>query len=425
VSSGRLGGGPIHSAMPYQFAHTRLANGLQVISESDPSAHSAAAGFFVKTGARDEAAALMGVSHFLEHMMFKGTAEMTAEELNRRFDAIGARNNAFTSNEMTCFHAHVLPEYLPEATGLLARMLRPALHDADFQTERGVILEEIAMYQDNPFWVLYEAAVERHFGTHALSHRVLGTPGTISAMRRDQMRAYFDSRYSADNTVVAFAGRLDHDRVCGQVGDLCREWKPTGVGRSNAKPALAGGEFELRSEKVTRGYVIAICDAPAMDDPRRYAAALLAQILGAPDNSRLHWRLVESGLAEDAQASFDAHDGFGDYLIFASGDAGALPAIWGAIRGELDAFAGSLEQADLDRLVEKVATGITVGGERPQDRMQRLGRLWTYLGEYRTLNEELERMRAVTVRDLRECLAAFPVRPVTVGRLLPAEGAGA
>src|SRR5882724_3919279 len=134
------------SSPTISFQQHRLPNGLTIIAEVDPAAHSAAAGFFVKTGARDEATPVMGVSHFLEHMMFKGTEDLTAEELNRRFDEIGARNNAFTSNEMTCFHAHVLPEYLGQGLDLLGRMMRPALKPTDFDTEKGVILEEIAMY---------------------------------------------------------------------------------------------------------------------------------------------------------------------------------------------------------------------------------------------------------------------------------------
>jgi predicted Zn-dependent peptidase len=199
--------------MPTTYRSATLPNGMRVVAEIDPSAHTAAAGFFVKTGARDERPQLMGVSHFLEHMMFKGTATMSAEDLNRGFDRMGARNNAFTSNELTCFYAHVLPEHAPACLRLLAEMMRPALRAKDFETEKGVILEEIAMYEDNPFWILYEAAVERHFGHHPLAHRVLGTKETITALPRDAMQAYFDARYSADNTLVSLAGNIDFDRA--------------------------------------------------------------------------------------------------------------------------------------------------------------------------------------------------------------------
>jgi len=402
------------------FQQHRLANGLTIIAEVDPNAHTAAAGFYVKTGARDEATPVMGVSHFLEHMMFKGTEKVSADELNRRFDEIGARNNAFTSNEMTCFYAHVLPEYLESGMDMLGQMMRPALRQADFDMEKGVILEEIAMYKDNPFWVLYEATLEKHFGTHPLSHRVLGTDDSIKALQRDQMLGYFNERYSANNTIVAMAGRMDFDKVCKQIDALCGSWQSTSIGRDNSDPRVVGGDLLIRSEKVNRAYMLGLCRAPGMADNRRYAAALLAQILGAPDNSRFHWSLIETGLAEDAQASFDPHDGFGEFFVYASGDPERADEIWAEIEKQVAGLVDSLKQEDLDRLLNKLATGATIGGERPHDRMHRLGRQWLYLSKYSTLEEELEKISAVTLADLRATAEAFPIKPCTTGRMMPA-----
>lgn len=408
------------AAPAVDFQHHRLANGLTIIAEVDAAAHSAAAGFFVKTGARDEATSVMGVSHFLEHMMFKGTEAVSAEELNKRFDEIGARNNAFTSNELTCFYAHLLPEYLEKGMDMLGQMMRPALRTADFDMEKGVILEEIAMYKDNPFWVLYEASIEKHFGSHPLSHRVLGTDDSIKALQRDQMMGYFNQRYSANNTVVALAGRLDFAAACRQIEALCDHWQSTSIGRDNREPNTVGGRLDITSEKVSRAYMLGLCRAPGMDDERRYAAALLAQVLGAPDNSRFHWSLIEPGLAEEAQASFDPHDGFGEFFVYASGDPERADDIWAEIEKQLAGLVDSLQQEDLDRLLNKLATGATIGGERPHDRMHRLGRQWTYLGKYTTLDEELDRIRRVTLQDLKDVAAAFPVSPITVGRMMPA-----
>ena len=188
--------------MAFDFRHATLENGLTVIAETSTDAHTAAVGFFVKTGARDEPRELMGVSHFLEHMAFKGSERRDADAVNRDFDRIGASHNAFTTGELTAFHAHVLPEKLGDATEIIADILRPSLRQADFDEEKGVILEEIAMYDDNPFWRLWESANERYFGAHPLGHRVLGTRETVTALTRDQMQAYFDRRYSASNTVV-------------------------------------------------------------------------------------------------------------------------------------------------------------------------------------------------------------------------------
>jgi predicted Zn-dependent peptidase len=413
---------PTTTANSPVFHHATLPNGLTIVAEVELQAHSAAAGFFVKTGARDEASPLMGVSHFLEHMMFKGTDRRTAEELNRQFDAIGARNNAYTTSEMTCFYASVLPERLLGDNGaldLLADMLRPALRESDFATEKKVILEEIAMYEDNPFWVLYERQMEEHYGAHPLAHRVLGTTQTISAMTAEQMRAYFEQRYSADNTVVALAGRLDFDAAVKQIERQCGHWTRTGATRSHDEPKVGGADFTLRDEKVSRAYAMMLAPAPAMGDPRRYAASLLAQVLGGADNSRLHWALIEPGLAEEAEAGYDPRDGVGDFLVSVSCDPERLDEVWSIVEREVESLASTLCEEDLAKIRSKIATGVTVAGERPGGRMQRLGRLWTYLGTYTTLEEELERINAVTVDDVRRVLADFPFRPRTVGRLLP------
>lgn len=407
--------------MSVQFKRAKLANGLTILGECDPQAHSAAVGYFVRTGARDEPAALMGVSHFLEHMMFKGTAELSAEAINRGFDDLGARNNAYTSHEITVFFAQVLPEHLAAATDLLGKMMRPALRSDDFESERGVILEEIAMYKDNPFWVLYEATMERHFKGHPLGFRVLGTEQTVGSMSPEQMRDYFAKRYGADNTVVALAGRLDFDRTVQQIDALCGSWESTGPGRDAARPAISGEQFELRDEQVARAYGLMLADAPSQSDDRRYAAALLAQILGGSDNSRLHWALIETGLAEEAQAAYDPHDGTGQFFVYASGDPARADEIWGIVEREIADLQETLCADDLLRLRAKHATSVTLGAERPSDRMQRLGRLWSGLGEYYSLEDELARINAVTLDDLHATLDAFAMTPRTVGWLMPAE----
>jgi predicted Zn-dependent peptidase len=278
------------------------------------------------------------------------------------------------------------------------------------------------MYKDIPFWVLYESCIEKHFGSHPLSHRVLGTTESISALERDQMQSYFDARYSADNTVIALAGRLDFERACDLFESTCGHWISTRPSRLPAPAHASGGRLEIRDPKVNRAYWLGLCEAPPVADERRYAAAMLAQILGAPDNSRLHWSLIEPGISEEAQASFDPHDGFGEFFVFASGDSERLDEIESVIMRELDSLIGSLQPADLERVVNKVATGATVGGEKPHDRMHRLGRLWTSLGKYMPLEQEVDRLARVTLDDLREVHSMFPIRPRTIGRLLPAEG---
>ena len=408
--------------MPTDFRQHTLVNGLTVIAEIDPAGHSAAAGFFVRTGARDEASSLMGVSHFLEHMMFKGTADLSAEAINQAFDDIGASNNAFTSNEITCFYAHVLPEHTGSAMDLLGRMMRPALRQDDFDTEKGVILEEIAMYKDNPFWVLYEETVDRFYAPHPLRHRVLGTSETVTGLARDSMQGYFNNRYAADNTVVALAGRVDFDAVVAQLEELCGFWPNTGASRDAHRPRTSAQSFTMRDQRVARAYMLGLADAPDGNDPRRYAATLASQVLGGPDNSRLHWALIETGAADETQAAYDGHEGVGEFFVFASCDAERADEVWGVVERECKGLAGSLEEDDLAKLRAKLLTSVTLQAERPMGRMMRLGRQWTLQHEYTPLETELERIAAVTLGDVRETLEAFPITPKIAGRLLPGEG---
>src|SRR3984885_11664590 len=181
--------------MPLTFRQHQLSNGLDIIAEENPDSHSFAAGVFFKAGARDEGANINGVSHFLEHMMFKGSTKYTWEDVNRIFDELGAKYNAFTSQEMTAYYANVLPEFTERAIEHLSHLLRPAIRVEDFTTEKKVILEEIAMYLDDPGHRLYERLMEAHFANHPLSFRVLGSAESIQKLERDQMAEYFARRY--------------------------------------------------------------------------------------------------------------------------------------------------------------------------------------------------------------------------------------
>ncbi len=408
--------------MSIEFKKAVLDTGMTIIAETDPQAHSAAAGFFVKAGARDESSAIMGVSHYLEHMMFKGTDELSAEAINQGFDNLGASNNAYTSREMTCFYAHVIPEHISPATELLAKMMRPALRTDDFDTEKNVILEEIAMYQDNPFWVLYEEAIARHYGSHTLAHRVLGTNETVSGLTRDQMAQYFNERYAADKTVVALAGKVDFEQAVAQIESLCKDWQTSVGDRDTTVPNVAPSEFTMKDPRVNRGYLIGVAQAPASNDDQRYAAALLAQILGGADNSKLHWALIETGIAEEAQAGYDGLDGTGDYFVYASGDPEKLDEIWEVMSKEIRSLKDTIAQDDLECLRSKMATGATIGSERPGDRMQRLGRLWTMTGQYLPLEDELAKIESVTIDDLKAVCDAYPIDRCTLGRMIPGEG---
>src|SRR5215212_6857364 len=189
-----------------RYDHLTLDNGLNLVGEYNDGAQSMAAGYFVRTGARDETGPISGCSHFLEHMMFKGTDRRSADDVNREFDEIGAQYNAFTSEENTVYYGAVLPEFQNRAIDLLTDMMRPALRDEDFNVEKNVILEEIALYQDRPNFTVMDEARTAFYGGHPLGNSVLGTAQSITALQRDQMHDYFNRRYSPNNLSLVLTG---------------------------------------------------------------------------------------------------------------------------------------------------------------------------------------------------------------------------
>jgi predicted Zn-dependent peptidase len=397
--------------LSFIFSETTLDNGLRIAAEHSDSAVTAAIGFFVKAGARDETSKLMGVSHFLEHMMFKGTESLSAEEVDLAFDDIGAEHNAFTSGEMTAYWGAGLPEVLGSIHRTFADILRPSLCQEDFDNEKKVILEEIAMYDDQPFWVLYESAMEQYYGDSPLGHRVLGTPETINNMKRDELAGYFSDRYSADNTTVVLAGKLDFDAMVEQIQALCGGWEPTKVKRSYEKVIRNEGMFEKHMPDLQQHYHLMMMPSVSFQSEQKHAASALAAILGGGDGSRLHWALVDTGLAEAAAASVDTNDKYGEQLTYAVCDPSNAQQVADIMRNEMANVVNTLVQEDLDKVIAKAGTAAAVSSERPAGRMQRLGGMLTTSGEYVSLEDELKTIESLTIKDLQVVAEAFPWIP--------------
>jgi predicted Zn-dependent peptidase len=398
--------------LSFTFSETILDNGLRIAAEHSDSAATAAIGFFVKAGARDESAKLMGVSHFLEHMMFKGTETLSAEEVDLAFDDIGAEHNAFTSGEMTAFWGAGLPEVLGSIHGTLADILRPSLRQEDFDNEKKVILEEIAMYDDQPFWVLYESAMEQYYGNSPLGHRVLGTPKTINNMKRDELAGYFSDRYSADNTTVVLSGKLDFDVMVEQIQSLCGGWKRTKVQRSYEKVIRNEGVFEKHIPDLQQHYHVMMMPGVSFQSGQKHAASALAAILGGGDGSRLHWALVDTGLAEAAAASVDANDQYGEQLTYAVCEPSNAEQVADILRTEMANVVNTLVKEDLEKVIAKAGTAAAVSSERPAGRMQRLGSMLTTSGKYLSLEDELATIESLTIKDLQEVAEAYPWVPL-------------
>jgi predicted Zn-dependent peptidase len=405
--------------MPF---HTEvLKNGLKIVGETSPSARSTAIGFFVRTGSRDETPEVSGVSHFLEHMVFKGTPRRTALEVNRDFDRIGAHYNAFTSEENTVFHAAVLPEYLPQAVDILADILRPSLRGDDFDMEKNVIIEEIGMYEDQPTWSAYDHAKKAYFADHPLGNSVLGTAESIRALTRDQMHGYFERRYVAPNVTVACAGRFEWPDLVALIEKQCGGWNGAPVGRQGIRETAGSGTFKvLNKEKVTQEHVILMASGPAADHPLRHAADTLALAIGDDSGSRLYWGLVDPGLAESADCSFHEYEGTGSYYTSFSCEPEQAQSNLALVRSILsEVQRESITEAELQQAKSKILSRVVRGSERPMGRMQAIGMAWTYLNQYRSVDDELQAFDAVTLKSIREVLDKYPIDRTTTLALGP------
>jgi predicted Zn-dependent peptidase len=405
--------------MPLQFQHHQLANGLDIVAEANPDSHSLAAGLFVKTGARDENASIHGVSHFLEHMMFKGSAKYTWEDVNRIFDELGARYNAFTSQEMTAYYLNVLPEFTERGIEHLSHLFRPALRVTDFDTEKKVILEEIAMYLDDPGHRLYEKLMEVHFGNHPLSLSVLGTTDSITKLARDQMAEYFRARYGPGNMVLAVTGRLEFDRIVRLAEKYCGDWPTVDAPRQQPQPLYKAQRQDLVDAKLNRQYVMGMTPGPSAQDERRFAARVLSDVIGDSDGSRFYWALVDPAVAEEADFSFYPHDNCGSfYISLVTEPARSAQALEIALR-ELDKVKRDLTDAEVERAKNKIASSIVLSGEVPIGRMRSIGGQWIYNNEYRSLEQDMATLMSVTPDSLRSLMNDFPFDPMTIVSLGP------
>jgi predicted Zn-dependent peptidase len=396
------------------YHQTVLPNGLRIIAEPLPQARSVAFGFFVRAGARDETAAVSGVSHFLEHMVFKGTDRHSAHDVNRKFDEVGAQYNAATSEEVTLFYAAVLPEYFRPTFALQADILFPSLRDADFDTEKQVILEEIGMYEDQPSFVAYDHAMQRHFAGHPLGRVILGTQETVGALTAEQMRQYHAARYRAGNIVLAVSGRYDWDEIVALANEHCGPW-PAGDPPRACPPATPSASQEwIARPQWQQQQIVQMIPAPSGDDPMRFAAELLSVIVGDDTNSRMYWDLVDPGHADAAELQFHEFEGTGAYLAFLVGEPQTTTA---NLQRMADIFAAvtraGITADELELARNKVATRMVLRGERPMGRLSNLGHDWLIRREYRSVADDLATLRDLTLSDLHAVLDRYPLSVVT------------
>ncbi|WP_407539653.1 pitrilysin family protein [Deinococcus radiomollis] len=387
--------------------HT-LPSGLKVLLAPDPLAQTVAMGYFVQTGARDERRDEMGASHFLEHLMFKGNDAVGGAELNARLDALGGHANAFTSDEATVYHAASLPERAPELLSALSVLLEPALRPEDIETERGVILEEIAMYADQPESRVFDALRAAYWGEHPLGHQVLGTVQTVSALTPEVLRRNFLARYGSLSVTLVATGQLDAQNILEQAALISAEWPHTVHVRRPLPQQVAPALHILPDDSLSRLHVAVCTPGVAVDHPLREAAAVLSEIVGG-ENGRLYWALLDTGLADSADLSHAEYQETGVFEGGFSCDPERAAQVLGLYRGVLSSLQEQgVTEAEVRRAARKLAVSTLLRSETPQGQLFGLGMEYLALGRVVTVEEAVERVANVTPQDVTALLALRP-----------------
>ena len=404
------------------FRQHTLPNGVTVLAELDADAYSVAAGYFVRCGSRDEPEALHGVSHFLEHMAFKGDERYSAEDVNRTFDEIGAKYNAYTSHEQTVYYAAVLPEHLPLAVDLLSTLTRPTLRDGEFDMEKKVILEEIGMHEDQPGSVAYDALSEAHFAGHPLAGNILGSNESVGGLTIEAMRDYHAARYVGSNLILAVCGNAAWEEVL-RLAEAHAGRVPAGrTDRPLPEPHPPGAVRVVTRPDNAQQTVMLAGPAPGNASPLRHAAELLSVVVGDDVGSRLFWELVDPGRSESCDLGYSDFAGAGMFLTYLSCDPGRAAENVAAVRSVFaEVNARGITETELRQAQNKVASRVVLRSERPMGRLGSLGGNWQDRGEYKSVEDDLADLRRLTVHDLRDLLTAFPLEIKTVATVGPLE----
>jgi predicted Zn-dependent peptidase len=427
--------GSVNAAEGSTVRKTVLPGGLRVVTEFLPAVRSVALGIWVGVGSRDEDVPHAGATHYLEHLLFKGTSKRTALDISAEMDMVGGEMNAFTAKEYTCYYARVLDQDLPLAVDILSDMVTSSLiTQKDVDAERNVVLEEIAMNEDDPSDTVHEAFSAKLFGDTPLGRPILGTVDSINAITREQIYEHYQARYTPEHLVVAAAGNLDHDVVVELVRTafgtvLDRAAEPAGPRLDDGKSGFgerAGTGIELVSRGIEQANLVLGCEALARTDNRRFALGVLNAAFGGGMSSRLFQEVREKrGLAYSVYSFSGQHADTGMWGIYV----GCLPAkadeVLSICAEEITRLVdGGLTDAELARGKGQVRGSIVLGLEDPSSRMSRLGKSELIYPRLEPVDEVLEAIAAVSHDDIRAVAAEILTRPKALAVVGPYDDPG-
>ena len=403
-----------------------LAGGVRVITEAMPGARSATLGLWINVGSRDETRSLAGATHFLEHLLFKGTERRTAMDISAELDAVGGELNAFTGKEFTCYHARVLSADVPLAIDVICDMVTSSrVPSSEVESERGVILEEIAMHDDDPDDIVHDEFVAALYGDSPLGRMITGTVESINALTRRQIMGHYRRRYTSDRLVFAAAGSVDHAQVVRRVrnaftvadafGDT--ERPPAGIRRPAAPVATFPGSRLVEHPSEQASFVLGMAALPR-DDPRRFALGVLNAAIGGGTSSRLFQQVRERrGLAYTIY-SFTSQFVDSGYFAVAGG---CMPAkisnVLGICNDELAKVAAAgITVEELQRGKGQLRGSLVMGLEDSSARMTRIAKSELVPSELLSIDSSLSRIDAVNLDDVhavaQQVLGAEPTLAV-------------
>ncbi|WP_274651498.1 M16 family metallopeptidase [Paenibacillus humicola] len=381
-----------------------LSNGLRVVVEYIPTCRSVSFGIWVKTGSRNETPDNNGISHFIEHMLFKGTGRRSAKDIADLFDGIGGNVNAFTAKEYTCYYAKVLDQHLPMAVDALADMFfESRLDGGELAKEKNVILEEIAMYEDTPDDKVHDEASRAAFGDHPLAYSILGLEQRLSAMDGDTLRGYMESHYTIGNTVVSVAGNVEEKALLELLETHFGKFARKGEDQALSAPAF-NGTYLFHKKKTEQNHICLSFPGCSIADPQLYAMILLNNALGGGMSSRLFQEIREKrGLAYSVYSYHTSYADSGLFTVYAGTAPKQTKDVLDLTLEQLsDLSAKGLTDAELHRGKEQLKGSLILSLESTSSRMNRLGKNELMLGRHYTLDEMLERIDAVSMNDVKD-----------------------
>jgi predicted Zn-dependent peptidase len=388
----------------------KLPNGLTIITEQMSHIRSASIGIWLQTGSRDEDAEWNGISHFIEHMVFKGTEHRTAEEIARQVDSIGGNLDAFTAKECICFNVKVLDEHIPTALDVLSDLvLNPTFTESDIARERGVIMEEIKMDEDNPDYLVHEIFTQNFFKDHPLGKPILGTKETVKRFDREPVVEAYSHRFAPGNIIVSAAGNLDHDRFVALVTQHFEHMKPMSNGFHTSAPKIAS-RITLRNKKALEQVqlCLGVPSHPIAHD-KRHAGYILNTLLGGGMSSRLFQNIRErQGLAYSIYSDMNPYRDTGCLAVYAGTSLASAAKVVQSVVSEFRRLkTEAVSEDELRRSKDQLKGGLMLSLESSSARMSNLARQEMYFDRFYDLDELIAKIEAVTVEDLNTLANEF------------------